>query len=70
MLNEVPSYDIVGIKMKFKTILITAVINVFCKTLFSLLAGINTQSENIQLKIEKIIAHVIIRSEFTDGKNF
>ena len=70
VLSEVPSYDIDGIKIKFKTMFSIAVTIVLRKTKLSLLAGINTQSEKIQAKIEKIIAHEIIRSEFTEGKYF
>ena len=61
---------IIGMKIKFNNIFITAVTIVLNKTLDSLLAGINTQSEKIQLKIENIIAHVIIFKEFADNKNF
>ncbi len=45
VLSEVPSYDIKGIKIKFKAIFSIAVTIVLRKTKFSLFAGINTQSE-------------------------
>ena len=54
VLSEVPSYDINGIKIKFKIIFSIAVTIVFRKTKFSLLAGIKTQSEKIQANMEKI----------------
>ncbi len=70
VVNDVPSYDIIGIKTKFNATLKHAVINVVLNSNFSLFDGINTQSERIQLKIEKIIAQAIIRRAIYHRQSF